>query len=96
MKKILILFLATILLNSMVLPNKDKVAHKLLKDVSKKYKAYKTLKSDFTVVSESSDSKSPKKTDKGNLQIKGNNFRLSFGGQEIFCNGSTRMCFNPV
>lgn len=86
MKKILVLSFIAMFLTSMELPNKDKIAHKLLKDVSKKYKAYKTLKSDFTVLSESSDGKT-KKTDKGNLQIKGNNFRLSFGGQEIFCNG---------
>ncbi len=36
---------------------------------------------------ESSDAKAPKKTEKGNLQVKGNSFRLFFGGQDIFCNG---------
>ncbi len=87
MKNFLLLTLVTIALTAMVAPPKDKTANKLLKEVSKKYKDYKSLKSDFTVLTEAADPKSPKKTDKGNLQTKGNNFRLSFGGQEIFCNG---------
>jgi len=66
---------------------KDKVANKLLKDVSKKYKSYKTLKADFTVLSESAEAKGTKKTDKGTLISKGGSFKLIFGGQEIFCNG---------
>ncbi len=87
MKKFALLSLVLMLLTSMTLQHKDKSANKLLKEVSKKYKDYKTLKSDFTVLSEAADPKSPKKTDKGSLQTKGNNFRLTFGGQEIFCNG---------
>jgi outer membrane lipoprotein-sorting protein len=87
MKNFLHLSLVLIALTSMALPHKDKTANKLLKEVSKKYKDYKTLKSDFTVVTEAADPKTPKKTEKGSLQTKGNSFRLSFGGQEIFCNG---------
>ncbi|MCC6819048.1 MAG: outer membrane lipoprotein carrier protein LolA [Bacteroidia bacterium] len=66
---------------------KDKATTKLLKDVSKKYKAYKTLKADFTVLQEPADAKAAKKTDKGNLITKGNSFKLIYSGQEIFCNG---------
>lgn len=66
---------------------KDKEATKLLKEVSKKYKSYKTLKADFTVLQEPADAKAAKKTDKGSLMSKGNNFKLTYGGQEIFCNG---------
>jgi outer membrane lipoprotein carrier protein len=66
---------------------KDKVATKLLKEVSKKYKAYKTLKAEFTVLTEPADAKAAKKTEKGSLISKGSNFKLIFGGQEIFCNG---------
>ncbi len=87
MKNFFLLSLVAIALCSAITPHKDKTVNKLLKDVSKKYKDYKTLKSDFTVLSEASDPKTPKKTEKGNLQTKGNNFRLSFSGQEIFCNG---------
>lgn len=66
---------------------KDKATTKLLKEVSKKYKAYKTLKAEFSVLNEPADAKATKKTEKGTLMTKGNNFKLIFGGQEIFCNG---------
>lgn len=88
MKKFFTLSLLVVALSAAIAPpTKDKNVTKLLKDVSKKYKDYKTLKSDFTVVTEAADPKTPKKTEKGTLQSKGNNFRLSFAGQEIFCNG---------
>ncbi len=66
---------------------KDKEVAKLLKEVSKKYKAYKSLKADFSVLTEPADPKGAKKTEKGNLITKGNNFKLVFGGQDIYCNG---------
>lgn len=65
----------------------DKTTNKLLKDVSKKYKAYKTLKADFTVLTEPADAKAAKKTEKGTLWTKASSFKLVFSGQEIFCNG---------
>lgn len=68
-------------------PIKDKEVTKFLKDVSKKYKDYKTLKADFTVLNEPADAKAAKKTDKGNLWSKGNSFKFVYGGQEIYCNG---------
>lgn len=67
--------------------DKDKAVNKLLKDVSKKYKAYKTLKAEFSVLNEPADPKAAKKTEKGTLYSKGNSFKLIFGGQEIFCDG---------
>jgi outer membrane lipoprotein-sorting protein len=66
---------------------KDKATTKLLKEVSKKYKGYKTLKADFSVLNEPADAKAAKKTDKGTLWTKGNSFKLVYAGQEIFCNG---------
>ncbi|MES2617987.1 MAG: outer membrane lipoprotein carrier protein LolA [Bacteroidota bacterium] len=88
MKNFFTLFLMIFTLTAAVVPpSKDKNVNKLLKDISKKYKDYKTLKSDFTVLTEAADPKTPKKTEKGTLQSKGNSFRLSFAGQEIFCNG---------
>jgi outer membrane lipoprotein carrier protein len=88
-KALLSLAIASLLSFAFVPVNKDKdkVATKLLKEVSKKYKGYKTLKADFSVYSESADANGPKKTDKGSLSSKGSNFKLTFGGQEIFCNG---------
>ncbi len=87
MKKIFLLSFVVLALTSMVNPHKDKdkATQKLLKEVSKKYKDYKSLKADFTVLTEPKEG--AKKTEKGTLQTKGNSFRLSFGGQEIFCNG---------
>ena len=66
---------------------KDKEVTKLLKEISKKYKAYKSLKADFSVLSEPADAKAAKKTEKGSLTTKGGNFKLVFGGQDIYCNG---------
>lgn len=66
---------------------KDKATTKLLKEVSKKYKTYKTLKADFSVLTEPADAKAAKKTEKGTLWTKGSSFKLTFSGQEIFCNG---------
>lgn len=66
---------------------KDKAATKLLKEVSKKYKGYKTLKADFTLESKPADPKGKKTTQTGSLWTKGNKFKLVFGGQDIFCDG---------
>ncbi len=66
---------------------KDKEANKFLKDVSKKYKGYKSLKSEFTRLNEPADAKAAKKTEKGSLISKGDKYKFVFMGQEIFCNG---------
>jgi outer membrane lipoprotein carrier protein len=91
-KTVLLSFLVASLLSFAFTPpvaikEKDKAANKLLKEVSKKYKGYKNLKAEFTMVSEPADNKAPKKTEKGSLISKGSNFKLMFAGQEIFCNG---------
>jgi outer membrane lipoprotein carrier protein len=74
---------------------KDKAATKLLKEVSKKYKGYKTIKAEFTLTSEAADPKAVKKSDKGTLWSKGNNFKLVFLGQEIYCNGKYIWTYTP-
>lgn len=86
---ILSLFLLSFALMSATPANKekDKAVNKLLKEVSKKYKAYKTLKAEFSMTNEPADAKSPKKTEKGTLYSKGNSFKLIFGGQDIYCDG---------
>ncbi len=86
---ILSLSLISLVLFAFVPPNKDKdkAVTKLLKEVSKKYKAYKTLKAEFTMTNEPADPKAAKKTEKGTLYSKGNSFKLIYGGQEIFCDG---------
>ena len=87
--KVLLSFLILVLMSFVVMPpkvEKDKDANKLLKDVSKKYKAYTSLKADFTMLNEPADGKKST-TEKGSLWSKGNNFKLNFAGQQIFCNG---------
>jgi outer membrane lipoprotein-sorting protein len=88
-------------------PIKDRDVTKLLKKVSAKYKAYKTLRADFSEITESPEIKTPKKTENGQIWSKGNSFKLVYAGQEIFCNGkfiwtytkSTKECtkdnYNP-
>lgn len=66
---------------------KDKAINKFLKDVSKKYKTYKTLKAEFTMLNEPADESKAKKTEKGTLYSKANSFKLIFGGQDIYCDG---------
>ncbi|NQW42652.1 MAG: outer membrane lipoprotein carrier protein LolA [Bacteroidetes bacterium] len=66
---------------------KDKTASKFLKEVSKKYKTYKSLKSEFSRLNEPADAKAAKKTEKGSLISKGDKYKFVFLGQEIFCNG---------
>ena len=88
---ILSVFLIALASLAFVPPNveKDKAVNKLLKEVSKKYKGYKTLKAEFTMLNEPADTKAKSKTEKGTLYSKGNSFKLIFGGQEIFCDGKT-------
>lgn len=74
--------------------DKDKAATKLLKDVSKKYKAYKSLKAEFTMLNEPADVKAQKKTEKGTLITKGNKFKMVFMGEEVFCNGKLIWTYN--
>ncbi len=66
---------------------KEKGVNKLLKEVSKKYKGYTTLKADFTRLNQPADAKAASKTDKGSIITKGNNYKFTFMGQEIYCNG---------
>jgi outer membrane lipoprotein carrier protein len=87
--KVLFSFLILVLMSFVATPpkvEKDKDANKLLKDISKKYKAYTSLKADFTMLNEPADGKK-NTTEKGSLWSKGNSFKLNFGGQQIFCNG---------
>lgn len=74
--------------------DKDKPTTKLLKEVSKKYKAYKSLKAEFTMLNEPADAKAPKKTEKGTLITKGNKFKMVFMGEEVFCNGKLIWTYN--
>jgi outer membrane lipoprotein-sorting protein len=66
--------------------NNDKAAEKLLKEVSKKYKSYKTITAGFSVTTETTQNNT-QKPQSGSIKIKGDRFRFTFAGEEIFCNG---------
>ncbi|OYW19866.1 MAG: lipoprotein carrier protein LolA [Sphingobacteriales bacterium 12-47-4] len=65
----------------------DPEAKKILDAVSAKFKTFKTLKSTFTYKVENAQGK-VLSTKNGTVFMKGNKYRVSFVGQEIFCDGS--------
>lgn len=64
--------------------NQDKNAEKLLDQISKRYKAFKSIKADFTYTIENKLEKQTEKQ-KGTLYVKANKFRLDISGQVIIC-----------
>jgi len=64
----------------------DANAVKLLKAVSQKYGAFKTMTMDISLAIENMESKN-KETRSGKVMSKGNMFNLSLGNQQIFCDG---------
>ena len=66
----------------------DKKARTILDEVSAKTKAYKTIRIEFTYKMENK-AQNINDSFKGVLISKGENYKLSFSGQEIFSNGKT-------
>lgn len=64
----------------------DPEAKKVLDAVSAKVKGYKTIKTTFTFSLESANGKT-NETKKGTMFLKGTKYRVTFAGQEIFCDG---------
>jgi len=66
----------------------DPAAKVILDAVSAKFKTFTTVNAGFTYKVENAAGKAlSSKT--GNIQMKGTKYRVSFSGQEIFCNGVT-------
>ncbi len=88
-KKITILFICLITIGivkgQIIKPND---AEKLVNRVSKRYKAFKSMKADFTYILENKQEKSQEKQ-KGTIKIKGNKFRLDIANQLIICDNKT-------
>jgi outer membrane lipoprotein-sorting protein len=84
------LFFITILLafSFQIIGQKDEKAKTILKEVSDKTKSYTSLKLKFLYISESKAKKSADTT-KGTIFIKGEMYKLFFGGNEIFSDGKT-------
>jgi outer membrane lipoprotein carrier protein len=63
-------------------------AKKILDGVSEKFKTFKTVNASFTYKVENAAGK-VLSTKKGSVWMKGTKYRVSFSGQEIFCDGKT-------
>ena len=66
----------------------DPEAKKVLDAVSTRFKSFATVQASFTYKVENAAGK-VLSTKSGTITMKGTRYKLSFGGQEIFCNGTT-------
>ncbi len=66
----------------------DPEAKAILDGVSAKFKTFSTVQAGFTYSVEDARGK-VQSTKNGTIQMKGTKYRVSFTGQEIFCNGIT-------
>ncbi len=66
----------------------DPAAKAILDGVSAKFKTFKSVKASFAYKAENAAGKQLA-AKSGTLLMKGTKYRVSFGGQEIFCNGAT-------
>jgi outer membrane lipoprotein carrier protein len=85
------LYLAIILLTTSIMgmaQSNDPEAKAILDAVSAKFKTFKTVQASFVYKVENAAGKALS-TQKGTILMKGTRYRINFGGQEIFCNGST-------
>jgi outer membrane lipoprotein carrier protein len=90
MKKVYLLFSALLIIATSVFAqtSSDPDAKKILDAVSTRFKSYKAVQSSFTYKVENADGKAIS-TKKGTVYMKGTKYRVSFVGQEIFCDGNT-------
>ncbi len=72
----------------MMAQTSDDNAVKLLKAVSQKYSAFKTMQMDIALTIENLESKS-KDSKSGKVWSKGNMFNAEMGNQQIICDGNT-------
>jgi outer membrane lipoprotein carrier protein len=66
----------------------DPAAKAILDGVSAKFKTFKSVKASFTYKAENAAGKQLSSKN-GTLLMKGTKYRVSFSGQEIYCNGVT-------
>ena len=89
-KSILVIFILTCCIGGFAQNNSigsnDPDAKKILDEVSNKMKTYKAIQATFTLKIEDSKG-NPQGSKNGTLSSKGNKFKLSITGQEIYCDG---------
>lgn len=88
MKKSIIATLVLILGIGAFITAQDQTATKILGDVSRTYKAYKTMKAGFQINITNNQTKSKIKQS-GTLFLKSKKFRINMTDQEIYCDGKT-------
>jgi len=90
MKRICFPLLAIVMIGTSLFAqtSSDPDAKKILDAVSEKFKSFKAIQAGFTYKVENADGKVIS-TKKGTAYMKGTKYRVSFVGQEIFCDGIT-------
>jgi outer membrane lipoprotein carrier protein len=84
-------FIATVLFltgASIMAQSNDPAAKKVLDDVSAKFKTYKTVQANFSYKVEDANGKMMS-TKTGTIWMKGTKYKVTFGGQEIYSDGTT-------
>jgi len=84
----LLLTAVTIATSLFAQTSSDPDAKKILDAVSARFKSFKAIQAGFTYKVENADGKAIS-TKKGTVYMKGTKYRVSFVGQEIFCDGNT-------
>ncbi len=88
MKKLYLSFLLLISTLFLSAQKSDPAAKIILDGVSAKFKTYTTFQATFSYLVENGQGKAlSNKT--GTIKMKGTKYRVSFLGQEVFCNGTT-------
>jgi outer membrane lipoprotein-sorting protein len=88
MKKIYLFALLGIATLATSAQTNDPDAKKVLDAVSAKFKSFKAVQASFTYIVQNAAGKTLS-SKKGTVTMKGNKYRVSFSGQEIFCDGAT-------
>jgi len=96
MMKKLYFFTALLTLNFFAMSQaSDPAAKTILDGVSAKFKTFTTVQAGFSYKVENASGKAlSSKT--GNILMKGTKYKVTFSGQEIFCNGSTVWNFDKA
>lgn len=92
MKKAIVAFLALGLFGTVAKAQNDPKAKAILAEVSKTYRSYKTLKTDFTFTLNNAQAK-VKETQKGILFLKGPKYKVSMTNQELISNGTVQWTY---
>lgn len=95
MKHLIFTLFISVLALPAISQKSDPAAKAVLDAVSAKFKTFTTVQATFTYKVENASGKTlSSKT--GTIWMKGTKYRVSFGGQEIFCNGTTVWNYDKV